>query len=265
MTAMPTQRGFSLLELIGVMAVMAILAGTLAPSVSQMIDSAYEEAEETDLALLSDAWSRYVLENKRVPGAADTDWPAALADFAGLAESRILENRRGGVREVYFDPEFLLAGATSFNGLTQSQGLTARPHSPRLIIASRLDGALPASLGNASGFDAVWEQTAAASLVESSDVKLARVNLASDFHRVLISNSNTSQAGYSLETGVVGVVPAASGGADGTVAIHVIKGTRMNLMAAPYPTGALSRAFIVNGDTGARYETDGVSWGWVIE
>ena len=62
--------GFSLLELIGVMAVMAILAGALAPSVFQLIEEGYQTAERQSLKTIADA----LRINSKVLGNPDFLW-----------------------------------------------------------------------------------------------------------------------------------------------------------------------------------------------
>ena len=71
----PRALGFSLLEMIGVLSVMAILAGALAPSIFRMLEEAYQDAEEQSLASIADSLQDYIKRNQEIPTLANTDWP----------------------------------------------------------------------------------------------------------------------------------------------------------------------------------------------
>lgn len=257
------ESGFSLLEIIGVLAIMGVMAGAIAPSVFQMIDEGRAAAEEKSLQSLGEALERYVTSNRRVPAPSAGNWDQALAEFSALPQPRIAENDLGFRRSLYLDPEFLDSGAGSFNGMIQSLGVAAEPFSPRAMIATNLKSNVPTGLPDAAEFASVWNQSAGALLEEDEDLKIERVNLARVFHRIVFANASNGVIGYSLETGPVGSIPAASGGSDGQLTRWVIAGTRLNLHTAPFPSGPTERAIVVRGDLGVRYESDGATWSWV--
>ncbi len=252
--------GFSLLEMIGVMAVMAILAGALAPSVFRMLEESYQSAEATSLETLSEALEDYIKTQKSIPSSAD--WVAAVADYAALPPNRVELNEKNFARRIYFDPMFFTNSNSSFSGFSQTSGLSARPYSPRIIIASSLDGAVTANLNTHDRFSAVWDQVGTPLITESKTVFVERINLVSLFKRVLLSNEATSQTSFELEGGSESAVAAASGGVDGQREIYVISDTRLELNAAPYPGGTTLRQLLVRNDTSVRYQSDGVTWSW---
>ena len=209
MTRLTTlQRGFTLLELIGVMAVIAVLAGALAPSVFQAIDDAYATAETSNLERIGDDLVRYIQTNGAIPSRNIDNWTAALATVSDLPIERIRNNRRGYRRLLYFDPRFIGAPDSNFGGYTQNGGLNAAPLSPRVMLISDMQRNVRNQAANSATFDAIWNQSAGATIVESATIKIVRLNLASLFQRVMLVNANVSQAGYQL--GSAGTIPGDS-------------------------------------------------------
>ena len=265
---MKQHAGFSLLEMIGVLAVMAIFAGALAPSVFQMIEEGYQGAEEQSMASVSEALKDYVQYNKEVPSLRNNAWTEAVADYAGYAPARVLSNEKNHQRRLYIDPDFL-SGTSERPGrgrrpyYEQDEGLDAAPSSPRILLVSSLDGPVRARIRNASQFDDVWDQAGGALIVESKRLLIERINLAPLFKRVVLSNASNNQVGYALEDGREYSVAAASGGGDGVRVIYVIAGTKLNLHADPYPGGGVFRQLIVDEDVSLRYELGGAGWNWV--
>ena len=255
-------RGFSLLELIGVLAVMGIMAGALAPSVFQLIEDGYADAEVVNLTTIGDSLRDYVRREKQIPTAAGDEWAREIAAYASLAPERVLRNQKRYKRRYYVDRRFFENKNKAFKGYTQQQGLSVRPYSPRIMIVSSLEGEVKANLNKPARFDAVWDGAKGARIVESKQVKIERINLAPVFVRVVLNNASTNQAGYSLEGGSDNAVAAAAGGADGSRTLYVIADTRLALNAAPYPSGGLLRQLIVKEETSLRYELAGVNWHW---
>lgn len=254
-------RGFSLLELIAVMAIMAIFAGALAPSVFRAIDEGVAVAEEASLEAMSASLEAYVLDNKRVPSRTTSDWAAAIADYMGVPQSRVEQNERNFARGVYFDPRFLTTTDTAFPGFTQSLGLTTAPNSPRVMIVSNLSANAPAAPTTHAAFDDIWHQTGSPSIVESKTLKIERLNLRDLWHRVLLTNDNVAASGFRLETGSQGSVPGASG-TPGSETRWVIEGTRLGLFAHTYPSGSLLTELIARSELSYHYALDGAVWRW---
>lgn len=137
MTRRPhNQAGFTLLEMIGVLAIMSILAATLAPNAIQAIDQAAVRAEHQNLETLGSYLKLYTKENGALPTPAN--WDDALLSYADASLADIQTNKRGRARAYFADP--------------------AATPAPRVIILSsmRNELALPTSLSTASRFDDVW-------------------------------------------------------------------------------------------------------------
>lgn len=257
-----SQRGFTLMELIGVMAIIAIMAAVLAPSLTDGIDRAYAAAEQAHLETLMDSLEQHILVNKQIPRQTTAEWTAAVAGYADLASADVEFNDRGYRRRLYVDPQFFSSTESTFPGYTQNAGLASRPYSPRLMIVSDLTRNAPNPPGSAADFAAIWDQTGSATLIEGEKVKVARLNLSGRFHRLLLSNANGQQPFYSLEGGSATAVPAAVGGVDGTLTRYVLKSSRLSVFFSPFPAGGMNTSTLVDGDLSLRYTTDGSNWFW---
>lgn len=175
-------KGFTLLEMIGVMAVLAILAAALAPNVVQMVDEGYYQAERKSLRTLADGLEQYIASSKQIP--AGSAWHTAVADMVALPLSRVEQNDKRYRRQVYFDPRFLTTTDRTWNGYTQTTGLSSPPNSPRIMLVSNLRGEVRANLNSHTAFEAVWQQADGAILQESREVLIQRVNLAPMFVKI---------------------------------------------------------------------------------
>lgn len=257
------QAGFSLMELIGVMAVMAILAGTLTPNIADSINQAYSDAEQQNLVSIGDSLKHYIVEQKRIPTANPAQWVPAIATDSGFTTEQIEFNHRDYRRRLIFDPRFFTTTDTVFPGLTQNQGLATAPVSPRVMIVSDLTRNVPAVTNSTAAFNDIWNQTNTPELVESDNVIIERINLSDKFHRVIFSNQNTAQPFYQLEAGANTAIPAAVGGLDGSLTRFIIHSTRISLYANPFPTGSMQQMTVLQNSLGMRFETDGVNWNWV--
>lgn len=262
---MPTlqiTKGFTLMELIGVMAIMALLAATVAPSLVKTVDRAYGDAESVNIKQLADALQQAIIETKRIPTQTTSDWVNTLSAYISLSKNQIEFNGRNFRRRIYIDPMFFTSTNTNFPGYVQSTGLTTAPVSPRIMIISDLARHAPAAPNTNAAFTQIWDQTSGATVIEGDKVKIQRLHLAPLFHRLLLTNSKPQQPSYRLENGSNSPVPPASGGADGNLTRYVMHNTRISLYVDPFPGGALASLGIVNASVAYHYKTDGINWFW---
>ena len=257
-----TQRGFTLIEVIGVLSIMAILASVIAPSVLDDIKRARQDKESLTLEGLSAYLQDYIIDNQRIPTRTTADWTTSIASQGTLPVARIEFNERGFRRGYYVDPQFFSGSDTAFPGYTQTIGLAAKPVSPRIMLVSSLTANAPSAPTTATAFNAIWDQSAAASLVESPDIKIERINLRNIFHRIILTNEHTNQPGYQLEAGSLNALPAATGGVDGLATRYLIERTRMNLLSDPFPSGNLNQVVMIAGPTNYTYRNNGSEWTW---
>ncbi|MEL7022139.1 MAG: prepilin-type N-terminal cleavage/methylation domain-containing protein [Pseudomonadota bacterium] len=259
---MRVQSGFTLMELIGVMAILAILSAVMAPSIVSSINDAYGTAEAANLQRITDDLERYVRRNGRIPSATVSDWTNAVATLSSLPTADLALNRRGFARRLYFDPNFFTAGG-GFSGYQQTDGLTAAPLSPRVMLISDLTGNVGFPGNNATTFDDIWNQTPGTALVESDRLFIQRLHLGGLFKEVLVTNTSANQAAISFNTAAAVAVPAAGVSLDGVLSRFVIEDTRLLVYADPYPTGDLRSVFKITDDLGLRYVDQGSGFIWI--
>ncbi|MEO1574044.1 MAG: prepilin-type N-terminal cleavage/methylation domain-containing protein, partial [Pseudomonadota bacterium] len=101
--------GFTLLEIIGVVAVLAILSSVLAPSVVDTINRSYATAEEKNLATLAEVLRQSVRQTRSVPSPAINNWTTALAAQSEFTANQIRFNRRDQQRALFVHPQFFSA------------------------------------------------------------------------------------------------------------------------------------------------------------
>ncbi len=205
------EHGFTLIEMIGVLAIIAILAGMLAPNVIKMMQSATQDAEEKALDVLADGLVNYVLDSRIIPqsGEGAGTWATNIGTQTELPAAKIYATDLTCSRRYWFDP------ATDLNGLTDNtasydqntvtaanlssystSSTTSAPTNPRAMIISDLtpscsNNILVASVAhNTANFAAVWDQTG--TLTESSTLKVKRINFAKHFETITLVSGNGS-------------------------------------------------------------------------
>lgn len=257
------QHGFTLIEMIGVLAIISSLAAVLVPNVVKTVDEAVNEAEGRNLTTLASALDSYTTSQKSIPNAAG--WVAALGGFTSMSVNKINLNERGFRRGYYADPRFLTAAVGAFAGYTQTNGLAAAPFSPRIMLVSDLTRNAPAAPTTVAAFDAIWNQSAGASVVEGPRVRVQRIHLGNNFLPVLLTNQFTSTVAYRIDSGASVSLPAVGAGGGTGVTRQLLKGTKVSLQKPPFPTGALERAVLVTSARELSYVSSGGAtpvWSW---
>jgi prepilin-type N-terminal cleavage/methylation domain-containing protein len=259
------QHGFTLIEMIGVLAVISILAAVMVPNVVQTVDYAVADAEAKNLETLSGALSDAIRTNKAIPNAAN--WAAVVAANANLAANKVTLNERGFRRGYYVDPRFFTNINTVFAGYTQGAGLTTAPVSPRIMIVSNLSANAPAAPTTSAAFSQIWDQTGAPAVVEGTKVKITRIHLGAQFLPVLITNQNTSAVAYQVGSSARINMPAVSAGGAAGVTRYLLKHSSVSLYKPPFATGALARTLLVTTPHDLSYVSSGGAtpvWAWSV-
>src|SRR5262249_48227101 len=94
--------GFTVIELIGVLTVIALLAAAVIPQVIKRIDQAALARETSDLNAIADAYTQYILRNKTIPGT--NTWASTVANYMSLPTNVITTTPRGILRAFLVDP-----------------------------------------------------------------------------------------------------------------------------------------------------------------
>ncbi|MDX8414355.1 MAG: type II secretion system protein [Mariprofundales bacterium] len=214
-----SQHGFTLIEIIGVLAIMSIMAATIAPSAIQMITAGKQTSEDKALAAISDSLRLFVQTTKQVPAAAAAlpisgginvvAWDKAIGTIMNVPASKVSTNTINKNR-IYLYPADFIAASTPVPPLPYDQTaeatnlggsgklVTTEPD-PRVMVISNMNPNV--TLATASGskaidlFNAIWNQatvngtTLPAELTESDKLKIARINMTDMFIASKFSNS----------------------------------------------------------------------------
>lgn len=86
--------GFTLIEMIGVLAILAIMASILTPNVLHSIERAAVRAEAETLHNLGNAIGLYLRDNRVLPLEGAGNWDNQIANYASLNAADILTNKR---------------------------------------------------------------------------------------------------------------------------------------------------------------------------
>jgi type II secretory pathway pseudopilin PulG len=217
---------FSLIEMLGVVTVLAILALALTPILIKQYDRMAGEKETAQLRSFAEAFRQGIrnANPKYIPN--ETTWAQFIAANAGVSTDQVLKNDRRIARLLLIDENFLIGGSlglrTPYTNLASG---TVLPQNPRLMIVSSISRPvtdLLTGLTLASGmvpftaFDNIWKTpergvpagVSTAWANKGEDLKIQRINLADLFVGVTLNTDVFSQPGrYSIDGGVTNDVP----------------------------------------------------------
>jgi len=166
-----------MIEVVGVLAVMATLMAIVAPTILDQLDRAAQEAEEKNLAAISEGVELYLRTNFA--------WPSSLSDlnpdYVSFGTVQLTTNDRGYPRYFIVHPN--TSGYVNATGLAQSALADAR----YLLISNVSADAAP-SISTAGEFDTYWNTDA----TTTPDLKIYRGHVASMFHLLSISAVGTN-------------------------------------------------------------------------
>ena len=236
--------------MIGVLAVLAILAAVLVPKLIQRIDIAVADQETANLERLAAGLKNHILRNKNIPD--QNTWAAVTAAELGLPVSGVLTNARGNPRVYAIDPAFRIGTTNGTLPYTQTNtGSVMAPVSPRLVILSSLNAGIPIPISSgvidAAGFSNIWNTADGAVPADwtglwpnnSRYLKMQRLNLASLFYNLALNNNDlTTNRLFSIDigSGATTSIPSGGGGfggwfLEGTV-VYLYDGTNVTPQVA---------------------------------
>jgi prepilin-type N-terminal cleavage/methylation domain-containing protein len=197
--------GFTLIEVIGALAIVALIAGLFAQSGFERLRHAERASEVAELAQIIQGIEQAVVRTRTVPTA--QNWATLVAGQLAKSPSQIAQTRPGLTRVLLFDPAFKI-GPTATNTLpfTQSAGGSILPVNSRALLVSSTAAALPNLTTN--DFAALWN-TAAGTLPAGwpagwggtpADLKVERLDFSRFFRRVILNNlDSTAVAPYGVD------------------------------------------------------------------
>lgn len=195
------RRGWTLVELIGVLAIIAILSFVVAANVIERIKAARREAERENLKRIAELLIESVLRAHVLPSS--TGWIDLVASNTDLSAPQIAANKLGLARVLIPDPT-MVVGAAQGGGLplpyVQASEGSVRPKNVRYVLISStwqplpemssslfqelwnlVDGSVPSS------WPAEWQG-------HGSDLHIQKIDLTPLFCRFVVNNLDPAQS-----------------------------------------------------------------------
>ncbi|GJL54773.1 MAG: hypothetical protein NPIRA02_19050 [Nitrospirales bacterium] len=174
-----TSNGFTLLELIGVIAIIAILGAVITPSVLNHLDAAARDAEDETLDGIAHAIKVYLRENRA--------WPPSLVslspDYLPTNTVQLTQNKNGFSRYFFVHPD--ISGIPNATGLDVNQLDDAQ-----FLLISDLNADAAPVITNAAEFDAWWNSDDAT----APDLTIHRGQVSDAYRLVTLSAAGTRGA-----------------------------------------------------------------------
>ncbi|HEY9073447.1 MAG TPA: hypothetical protein VIN67_04875 [Desulfobaccales bacterium] len=254
------QKAWSLIELIGVMAVLAVVTTLLVVSTVRHLDLVASQQETSRLRALADALQASILHNDYIPSY--TNCASVIATQTGLNVNDVTSNPRGHARAFLIDTNGWFGTAAGSLPYSQTNAGTAQlPTNARLMLVSTMGQDLPVATGmpSASDFAALWNTPP--NTVPGSgpwttwngrpdDVLIQRVNLSPLFVKLALSSyDSTTNGQYAVGGSVTNMVPTGNG-----FAAYFLKGTVLKLYTGPNATNTLDATQVLNQDCSFVFE-----------
>lgn len=262
------RHGFNLIEVVVVLAAMAILAAAALPVLTAQWDDRARLKEEEYLKGIAAAVESYTLRTRSIPSAAT--FATAIAPEMGTTSSKLLVNERGRSRVVLIDNALRIGtNASSVLPYTQTIAGSLKPVSPRMMVVSSVGVDLPTSLTNGvlatNLFSAIWDtpprQVPSGWTWSGSgeDLKIQRIQLNDLFVQLALNAQGNTFGSYSIDNSA----PVAMSGTPKS--IWVIKSSRLAMIQADGTTQVVlvlkdSLPFV--SDNGVWRSGGGAQGGW---
>ena len=175
--------GFTLVEMIGVLAIIAILASLIAPNVIHQLAAVKREAEDEQLGTIARGIELYVRQNRSFP----TTLTALSPDYVAAALGHLTTNPNGFLRYYFVQP--------NISGFTNSTGLsTTALADARFMVITHLSQNVNPAITNDAEFETWW------SIDETGtpDLKIHRGHLGHLFHLLSLS-ANGAGGSYAVD------------------------------------------------------------------
>jgi len=201
---------WSLIEMIGVIAIIAVISMAIAPVLVKQIDQANKDAEIRILERMAEGLQMSVLRQHRIPGA--IDFAEAIARELGLDQTTVLQNRAGYQRVYLIHPSMRLGpNGNSTLPYTQDWRGSLEPTNARVMLISSLSMPLPSGIQSGlapseNDFENIWN-TAEGSVPsgwtgwggDGSSLIIRRINLGLLFVQVALNNNSQDVGKFAID------------------------------------------------------------------
>ncbi len=216
----PNGKGFTLVEILGALTILTILALALAPVLVREYDRLARDRESRSLESLVAGLRSHMLRTRTIPD--HTGFAQAVATEMGIQTSDVVLNARRQPRVLLIDPAITNSLALPF---TQGAlGITNTiPLSLGMVLLSSVSAPLPNGLvsgyaSSSAAFNAIWsagENTVPTGWNWSGrgeDLRIARVNLGTLFVPVALNYDTLSmtaftQGRFTVDTSTTNAIP----------------------------------------------------------
>lgn len=269
------RQGFTLIEMVGILAVIVILATVIVSTTVRQLDIAAGDLEGANLSKYAAALQSNIQRNRYIPGT--NDMAQRIASELGMDLKDVTTNSRANPRLFVVDPGFQIGLAqvrppfqqtNTGCGFVGTNGYTAPPIKPRLMLLSNMGPVnWPANLAsmNDSDFDTLWN-TADGSLPaggpwagwqgQPGDVRVQRINLSPLFvHLILYNYASTNRGQYTIDYSSRAEVPNLNpvGNPTNGIDAYFIKGTVLDLISGISSGSATQAEVVITRDTSFAY------------
>ena len=233
------RHAFTLVEMIGVLAIIAILAAVLLPAMIKQMDKIVADQETATLQAFGTAIQTKVLRSRRIPDAtaSGNNWIGAITNELGVPPNLVSTNTRNRARAFVIDTDGFSPIGLPYD--QTSDGVSAPPSRARFMILSSLGSMnLPVSSGPLSknDFSAIWDTppnnvpstwSATWNNGRGDDLIVQRINLSPLFVNLILTtnNSTANYAYYSINLGDTNTVGV------GGINAFFIQGSVLNLFS----------------------------------
>lgn len=247
-----SRAGFSMIEMIGVLAIMAVIAAVITPNLSRRISRQNGEREDQSLAMLGESLIRSVRTTQTIPGA--SSWTTNIAAQTSLSPNDVryvnpADTASGRVFLIHSSFTPTNSSGTDPLWTQGASGASSVTNAKIIILSSHKSSlTLPVSSGRASSaavFDAIWDWNYDAATGSPPSgwpagwtgngecLHVQRINLSSLFYMATFSNmhSPTNYPYYQV----------------GSAAATSMNST--NVLSAYYLEGSFLRVYFTNGTT----------------
>lgn len=255
-----SSRGMSLLEMIGILGIIALLAGVALPVAIRILDRIAADREIAALKTIGEGLQTAIVRSRSVPNPAY--WVSFVATHAGMDADTIDRTPRKRLRVLVPDPASTFLNQNPTQPVIYAQttaGLAAVPVKSRLILLSCLGGQLNVGTLDEAQFETLWSTGTLPGIFTGrpDDLKMQRIDLSRLFVKLAIGTYAVGEnfdpvpiklGQYSIDGGTTNF--ALHGGAP---AAWYLRGTVLRLFTQekiPVP----DHTHILNADVSFVYE-----------